>query len=107
MSIRGTVVRVSSVQPLVTQLAFVCNKCRSEQTKVQLDGDELSTLPFLTYLQESILHLQAVRVMAVEASLLVQTVYLQIPKLLVRPSVVFSPGTGCRFSTHQGARDRL
>lgn len=38
ISIRGTVVRVSSVKPLVTQMTFICTKCDKPSTKVFKDG---------------------------------------------------------------------
>ncbi|KAL2919843.1 hypothetical protein HK105_200760 [Polyrhizophydium stewartii] len=38
ISIRGTVVRVSSVKPMTTQMAFLCTKCERTQVQVLVDG---------------------------------------------------------------------
>ncbi|KAI9209157.1 MCM2/3/5 family-domain-containing protein [Polychytrium aggregatum] len=38
ISIRGTVVRVSSVKPIVLQMSFVCNNCNESQTLAISDG---------------------------------------------------------------------
>ncbi|XP_065178607.1 DNA helicase MCM8-like [Sycon ciliatum] len=38
VSVRGTVVRVGNVKPLVTRLTFQCNSCAAEQTLVLPDG---------------------------------------------------------------------
>ena len=35
VSIRGTVVRVSNVKPLVTKMAFTCNSCGEEQASTE------------------------------------------------------------------------
>ena len=38
ISIRGTVVRVSSIKPILSNLAFICNTCMAEQSCPQADG---------------------------------------------------------------------
>ncbi|KAK6099497.1 hypothetical protein MT418_000910 [Batrachochytrium dendrobatidis] len=38
ISVRGTVVRVSSIRPLTTQIAMRCTKCDNSQTQVLQDG---------------------------------------------------------------------
>lgn len=38
MSVRGTVVKVSTVKPLVQQLDFSCGKCGTVVTRVFSDG---------------------------------------------------------------------
>lgn len=38
MAVRGTVVRVSNVKPLVTEMHFVCGKCRADHHQRFTDG---------------------------------------------------------------------
>ncbi|KAJ3005090.1 UNVERIFIED_CONTAM: DNA replication licensing factor mcm8, partial [Siphonaria sp. JEL0065] len=38
ISIRGTIVRISSIKPVVTQISFSCNSCNGSQILEQLDG---------------------------------------------------------------------
>ncbi|KAI8915900.1 DNA replication licensing factor MCM8 [Gorgonomyces haynaldii] len=38
VTIQGTVVRVSQVKPLISKLAFTCQKCQAEQTLVLAEG---------------------------------------------------------------------
>ncbi|KAI9344938.1 DNA replication licensing factor MCM8 [Obelidium mucronatum] len=38
ISVRGTIVRVSSIKPVITQISFQCNNCTSSQVLEQFDG---------------------------------------------------------------------
>jgi DNA helicase MCM8 len=38
VSVRGTVVKVSTVRPLVRQMSFDCAKCKTEITRIFPDG---------------------------------------------------------------------
>ncbi|ORY50759.1 MCM-domain-containing protein [Rhizoclosmatium globosum] len=38
ISVRGTIVRVSSIKPVVTQIAFECTSCLASQVLEQIDG---------------------------------------------------------------------
>lgn len=38
VSVRGTVVKVSTVRPLVVQMSFHCAKCKTEITRIFPDG---------------------------------------------------------------------
>lgn len=38
VSVRGTVVKVSTVRPLVVQMSFDCAKCKTEVTRTFSDG---------------------------------------------------------------------
>ncbi|KAI8840963.1 DNA replication licensing factor MCM8 [Chytriomyces cf. hyalinus JEL632] len=38
ISIRGTIVRVSSIKPVVTQISFICSTCSQTQVLEQFDG---------------------------------------------------------------------
>jgi DNA helicase MCM8 len=38
VSVRGTVVKVSTVRPLVVQMSFDCGKCKTDITRIFPDG---------------------------------------------------------------------
>lgn len=38
VSVRGTVVKVSTVRPLVVQMSFDCAKCKTDITRIFRDG---------------------------------------------------------------------